>query len=494
MVYHRKRLEPEEVEFYKSDKLDHCFVILRDAVIFLIDKYRGILVNRLLADDKSACVLARLTQKSFNFDRNIDDFREIGIVADNLSFICKSVNRSIESLYILGICRSYPQSFNRLPQLVRIRRGIIRNMIVIFKFCRNVLCFFQILRRKHIGKRIRNKFRQLVRCCKGNVKSSRDIAYCRLCLELTESGNLGNIRRAVFLRNVLDYPLAVVLTEIDIKIRHRNSLGIEESFKKKLVTERVEIGDSRAVGNKRACTAATPRTYRNTVVFRPADEVRDYEEIAGEIHSDDNTELVIEPFPVSLFLFLRCSEFNKTLLEPFFRHIAEEFCRTFVTSIENRKIVVPQIKFDIAPFGDFNGIFYSFRSSLAVNAEKFAHLSLAFEVKCRGLVVHSVGIGNFFLFVYAEKYVLRLGILRIQIVDIVRRDKTDSELAGQFDELRVYLFLFLYSVHLKFDKEIVFAEKFDVFKGYPFCIIVSSGNKFTRNLAAEARACGNDSL
>ena len=100
---------------------------------------------------------------------------------------------------------------------------------------------------------------------------------------------------AVFLLDVADHLLAPVLAEIDIEVRHRHAVGIEEALEQQREAQRVEVGDGERIGDQRAGARAAARPDRDVLGLRPFDEVGDDQEIAGIFHPLDDAELVVEP-------------------------------------------------------------------------------------------------------------------------------------------------------------------------------------------------------
>ena len=58
---------------------------------------------------------------------------------------------------------------------------------------------------------------------------------------------------AVFFADVLDDLGPACLAEVDVDIRRRNTLGIEESLKHELEAQRIDVRDAEAEGDQRAC-------------------------------------------------------------------------------------------------------------------------------------------------------------------------------------------------------------------------------------------------
>ncbi len=98
--------------------------------------------------------------------------------------------------------------------------------------------------------------------------------------------------------------VAPVLAEVDVEIRHRHALGIEEALEQQAEAQRVEIGDGERPGDDRARARAAPRPDGNALSLRPLDELRDDEEISREAHLDDDIELEVEPLAIGLRRFV----------------------------------------------------------------------------------------------------------------------------------------------------------------------------------------------
>ena len=96
---------------------------------------------------------------------------------------------------------------------------------------------------------------------------------------------------AVTRLHVADDLVTAVLTEVDVEIRHRHALGIEEALEQEPETHGVEIGDGEGVGDERACARAASRADRDALRLGPLDEVGDDEEVARILHAFDHLEL-----------------------------------------------------------------------------------------------------------------------------------------------------------------------------------------------------------
>ncbi len=77
----------------------------------------------------------------------------------------------------------------------------------------------------------------------------------------------------------------------------------------------VEIGDAERVGDQRSRTGAAPRSYRDTLLPRPGDELHDDEKVAGKAHLVDDIELEFKPRAIRFFIDLVSAEYAQ-FLEP----------------------------------------------------------------------------------------------------------------------------------------------------------------------------------
>src|SRR5699024_8699976 len=92
----------------------------------------------------------------------------------------------------------------------------------------------------------------------------------------------------VFFRDVFDDLVATPIVKVHVKVGHRHTVWVEESFKNESVFQWVQLGDTQRVGHHRAGTGATPGTHTNTLFFGPVNEVCNHQEVSGEAHLDDD--------------------------------------------------------------------------------------------------------------------------------------------------------------------------------------------------------------
>src|SRR3546814_15487283 len=91
------------------------------------------------------------------------------------------------------------------------------------------------------------------------LENSGSIASLLAREHLSESHNLSDGVEAVLLGHVLHHLLTATDREIDVDIRHRHALGIEEALKEQVVRQWVDVGDRQRIGDDRDGGRATTR-------------------------------------------------------------------------------------------------------------------------------------------------------------------------------------------------------------------------------------------
>ncbi len=125
-----------------------------------------------------------------------------------------------------------------------------------------------------------------------------DVAQHGARLQLAEGDDLRHPVVPVLLLHVADHLVAPVLAEVDVEVRHRDALGIEEALEQQPEAQRVEIGDAERPGGHRSRARPAAGADGNAALLCPADELGDDQEVAGEAHLADDLELVLQPLQV----------------------------------------------------------------------------------------------------------------------------------------------------------------------------------------------------
>ncbi len=146
-----------------------------------------------------------------------------------------------------------------------------------------------------IGGIERHELAELVDLSVRHFQHAPDIAHHAARLHGAERDDLRDLLAPVFFLNVANDFLAALLTEIDIEVRHRNTLRIQEALEQQAETQRIQIRDVERIGDQRARTRTAAGPDGNILLLCPADEVGHDQEIARIFHALDDIELESQP-------------------------------------------------------------------------------------------------------------------------------------------------------------------------------------------------------
>ncbi len=256
-VEDRQRRQPEEVELDQADELDVILVELGDQRVGARLRVQRAEIGQLARSDQHAT----------------------GMHAD--------VAR--QALELLGEAQKLAHFFFGRLALVEQRLDLAR----INDVRRRVAA--APLERHRAARLERNQLGDAVAEAVREVQDAADVAHHRLGRHRAEGRDLRYRLGAVLLLDVIDDTVAAVLAEIDVEVRHRHALRIQEALEQQRIPQRVQIGDAEAVGDQRAGAGAASRPDRHAVAPRPVDEVGDDQEVAGIPHLNDRLRLELEP-------------------------------------------------------------------------------------------------------------------------------------------------------------------------------------------------------
>ena len=241
-------LEAQEIELDEPGRLDVVLVQLGDEVraTFLAVERRKVGQFR-RRDDDAAGVLARVAGQALERLREVDDRGDVLVLAVHAG----------ELVFLLG------------QRLVQGHADFERDLL-------------------------RDTVDETVRV----AQHATGIADDGLRRHRAVGDDLRNPVATVAARDVVDDAVPALHAEIDIEIRHRHSLRIQEAFEQQVVLQRVEIGDAEHVGDQRACTGAASRAHRDVLLLGPANEVGDDQEVAGKSHVADDVEFFLEALAI----------------------------------------------------------------------------------------------------------------------------------------------------------------------------------------------------
>ena len=116
----------------------------------------------------------------------------------------------------------------------------------------------------------RNQLRDAVDVAVRHAERAPDVANDGARRHRAVRRDLRYALAAVALADVIDDAVAPVDAEVDVEVRQRHALRVQEPFEQEIVRERVEVRDAERIGDERADAGAATRSDGNGVRARPA--------------------------------------------------------------------------------------------------------------------------------------------------------------------------------------------------------------------------------
>ncbi len=304
---------------------------------------------------------------------------------------------------------------------------------------------------------LRHQFCQFVDLAIGHLQHATDVAQHAPRLQGAEGDDLRHLIAAVALLHIIDDPVAPVLTEIDIEVRHRDALGIEKPLEQQAEPDRVEIGNGQRIGHQRSRAGATARPDRNALGLGPLDEVRDDQEVARIIHAGDDIDLEGQPRAVVLIGHALgkavdlepVAEALLRLTAQFGGLIAFRSCSAGAgANREARQDRLSRGGAKRATLGDFDGGGQRLRDV----GEQHRHFGAGLEAMIRGQLT-AVGFGDQPSAGDAQQRVVGFVIVRGGEIRLVGRDQRETLCIGEIDQRAFRPPLLVDAVALQFDIE-----------------------------------------
>ena len=202
-----------------------------------------------------------------------------------------------------------------------------------------------------------NKLCYLIHIIVRHIKHTANIADCTTCRKRTKCDDLTNMVTAIFFCYIINYKLSFFITEVDIKVRHRNTFRIKKSFKNQVVFQRIYICDTHTVCTQAGRTTATAWPYRNIVTAGIVDKIINYQIIIYKSHTADDTDFIIKSF--SHFWCNITISSHKSITTKLFK---ENLIRTAIRRSVNRQFCFAELVIKIAFIRNFHCIFASLRN------------------------------------------------------------------------------------------------------------------------------------
>src|SRR6056297_2065955 len=165
--------------------------------------------------------------------------------------------------------------------------------VVFQEFTQPGFLFESVLEFDFFADRIGYQLGDLVDFTVSHAHGPADVTHHGPGQHRSESNDLGDIIPAVPLADVIDDFFTTANAEIDVDVRHGNPLGIQKTFKQKVIGKRVDIGDLEGIGDQTAGGAAAARADRDIMVLGPVDEIGDDQEIPWKAHLNADLQLFV---------------------------------------------------------------------------------------------------------------------------------------------------------------------------------------------------------
>ena len=345
-----------------------------------------------------------------------------------------------------GVARHSLERTRRVDELLHARVLLVH----LLQLRRNL----QRLVQRHM-QRGRNELCDHIRLGIGEAQRPADVADGAACRHRTEGRDLRHMIVAVFPAHIVHDLATAGVAEVHIDIGHRHALRVQEAFEEEAVFHRVDLGDVQRIGDHRACRAAASGADRDPGALCKVHEIPYDEEIVGKAHFLDHIDLVFHLLAV--FGMLVAVALGKALLAKLPQIGQRIIARR---ELEFRQVILAECEFDVAALRDAERILIRLRHV----RKEAAHLLLGFEVILLAAEAHPVGIVHGLAHLDAHQHVLRVGVLRAEIVRVVRHDERKPRLARHAQQPLIDLPFLGKALILELEEEIPRPEDFAVFQ------------------------------
>ncbi len=377
----RERGEAEEVELDESDRLDVVLVELRDHMLRAFGRIeRAVFDQPPRRDEHAAGVHADVAHQAFELLAELEQLRDLVLV---------------------------------LLPLGKQRLGLAR-----------------IGQRDVLAGLHGNQLRDLVAEVVAEIEHPADVAYHGARCQGAERGDLRHALRAELAAHIVDHAVAAVLAEVDVEVRHRDALGIQETLEEQVVAQWIEVGDAERISDERSGTRAAARPDRHAVLLRPVDEIGHDQEVAGEAHLHDGADLEIEPRAVPLECLSLERKLRGAPAEARLRFILEViFQRHARGRREVGQPVLAERDLEVAAARDLDRVVERVRRI----GEELGHLLLRLEVLLRREKLGPALVAKQIALCDADARLVRLEVVTLEELHRMRRHDRQLQPRGERD-------------------------------------------------------------
>ena len=312
-----------------------------------------------------------------------------------------------------------------------------------------LLAVDRLTQRHRLGRIVRDQFADLVDHEEWQTQHAADVAHRRARLQLAEGDDLRHPVAAIFAAHIGDHLVATVLAEIDVEIRHRHALRVQEPLEQQPKRDRIDVGDGQRPRRQRSGARAASRTDRNVVRLGPLDEVGDDHEIAGKAHRRDHVQLERQPRAIRLACGLVRPHRRKPGREPLLGHRPQ---RLFLAAARphlrtDRQQRLARLGHHRAAPGDRQRVVAGLRQIGEQRPHRLRRLEPLLRRDPPPVALgHGAALGD------AQQRIVRLVHLRRREEAFVGRHQRQAEFVGQPDQPRLHRLLDRQPVTLQLDR------------------------------------------
>ena len=285
----------------------------------------------------------------------------------------------------------------------------------------------------------------------GHVQNAAYVADGSTRRHRTEGHDLRHMVGAVLADHIVDDLLTALVTEIDVKVRHRDALRVQEAFKQQIVLDGVDIGDTYTVGRKASRTGAASRAHGDPLAFRIVDEIEHNQIIVDIPHAVNNGYLVVQP-DAYILRHVRTVPPQQTVPAQLYKIL---FVVHAVRRHKIRQLCHAEFKIKAAHLCDSARVFTGFGPC----AEQLVHLVVAFDVELIRAEFQYVIVIHRLVCLDANENVLHPGIFFFKIVGVVGGDQRNACFPGKPHKQRQHRALLVQPMVLYLNIIVSFAEQ-----------------------------------
>ena len=303
LVYDGQGYEAQEVHLEHTHVLDVVPVVLGGPALLLgglvLRKTDGYVVGEVTpADDGRAGVHSDLTYASLKLEGIVEHLLlKVGTV---LEYVLELRHQTVAVLQVdlhAVLLQALLEEFLREHLLSRMLRVVHFDLLLDLLETGFELVQLRIERillldllRKPVGHQLGQPHRIVDR----EMADSGHVLYGALCGHCAEGDDPGHMVCGILLLHIAVRRLEVL--EIDVDIRHADTVRVQEALEQQGVLDRVQIGDFQAICHHGARSGTSSRPHQRTCRPGCRNIILDYEEVVRETHTAYGLELEVYPF------------------------------------------------------------------------------------------------------------------------------------------------------------------------------------------------------